>query len=267
MSASTAAVPAGRSYLRNELWPLYRRNLRVWLRVPSAVVPPLFIPIFFLIVNSSALEGITELPVFNDVDYVSFIIPVSLLMTVAAAGSGSGLALVQDIDTGYFDKMLLAPIRRSSILLSKFMMDATRAALQAILVIVVGILWGGSIATGIGGALLLVAMAFMFGLAYSGISINIALRTGSPEATQASFVIFFPLVFLAPTFVPLEFLADWLEVVARFNPVAYVIIGMRALTTEGYVAGDLLGAFAAIGGLGIITMGGAFRALAARASQ
>lgn len=264
---SAASVVTSRSFLRHELMPLYRRNLRIWLRVPSAVIPPLFIPVFFLIVNSSALEGITALPIFNDVDYVSFIIPVSLLMTVAAAGSGSGLALVQDIDTGYFDKMLLAPIRRSSILLSKLMMDATRAALQATLVIVVGLLVGGSIATGVPGALLLVGMAFLFGLAYSGISINIALRTGSPEATQASFVIFFPLVFLAPTFVPLEMLADWLQIVARFNPVSYVIIGMRALTVEGYVAEDLLGAFIAIGGLGLITMTSAFRALAARAAQ
>lgn len=252
--------------VRRELLPLYRRSVRVWLRVPSAVIPPLFVPVFFLVVNTSALGDITQLPVFATDDYVAFFLPVSLLMTVASAGSQSGMVLVQDIDSGYFDKLLLAPIARTSILLSRLMVDGTRAALQAGVVMLVGLALGGRIATGVVGALLLVVIAFAFGLAYAGIGLTIALRTGSAEATQASFIFFFPLVFLAPTFVPLEFLPSWLEAVARANPVTYVIEAMRALTTRGFDTAELLRGSAAVVGIGAVTLTATFRALRARAA-
>lgn len=265
--AATAATVRSRSRLRDELIPLYMRSLRVWLRVPSSVIPPLFVPTFFLVVNTSALGDITNLPVFATTDYVAFFLPVSLLMTVASAGSGSGMALVQDMDAGYFDKLLLAPISRTSILMSRLMVDGTRAALQATTVMLVGVLIGGRIETGIIGALTLIVFAFGFGLAYAGIGLTIALRTASAEATQSSFIIFFPLVFLAPTFVPLEFLPGWLETVARINPISYVILAMRALTTKGFVWGDLLPGMLAIALIGAVTLSLAFRALHKRADR
>ncbi len=262
-----AAAPTHRSRLRHELLPLYLRSLRVLFRVPSAILPSLFIPVFFLVVNTAALSNIAELPTFEDANYISFFLPVALLLSVASAGSGSGLSLVTDIDAGYFDKLLLAPISRTSILLSRLMVDGTRAAMQAEIVLIVGLLVGAGIAAGVVGALALIVLAFAFGLAYAGISLTIALRTGSPEATQASFIVFFPLVFLAPTFVPLEFLAEWLADVAAFNPVTYVMLGMRSLTVDGFVFADIAGAVAAIAAIGLLTLGSAFRALNHRASQ
>ncbi|HEX9888488.1 MAG TPA: ABC transporter permease, partial [Nitriliruptorales bacterium] len=113
----------------------------------------------------------------------------------------------------------------------------------------------------------LIAMAFLFGLAYSGISLTIALRTGSAEATQASFIIFFPLVFLAPTFVPIEFLPGWLQAVVAVNPVTYIIVGLRALTVHGFQWGEIGWALVAIVLIGGATLGSAFRALKVRTNQ
>lgn len=267
MTAIATTAQESRSRIRHELLPLYARSMRTWLRVPSAVIPPMFIPVFFLVVNTAALGDITSLPVFETTDYIAFFVPVSLLMTVASAGSASGMALVQDIDAGYFDKLLLAPISRTSVLLSRLMVDGTRAAIQAGVVLVVALAIGGRIATGLPGALIVVAMAFSFGLAYAGLGLIIALRTGSAEATQASFIIFFPTVFLAPTFVPLDFLPGWLQTVARFNPVTYVIEGMRVLTTDTFAWSTIAYGWVAILVIGVLTLGGAFRALQARASQ
>lgn len=259
-----------RSWLRHDVLPLYRRSLRALRRVPSALIPPLFMPVFFLVVNTAALGNITDAPVFQQQgidNYVAFFVPVSLLMTVASVGSGSGMALVQDIDAGYFDKLLLAPISRTAVLLSRLMVDGTRAAAQATLILLVSLFIGGKIEAGIIGALMLIAIAFLFGLAYAGISLTIALRTGSAEATQASFIIFFPLVFLAPTFVPVEFLPGWLQAVVAVNPVTYVIEGMRGLTVHGFRWGALLLAVLAIGAIGLLTMVSAFRALKVRTNQ
>ncbi|MDX1511540.1 MAG: ABC transporter permease [Nitriliruptorales bacterium] len=269
MTAATTTVEGAhvltrRSVFRHELLPLYRRSLRNWLRVPAAVIPPLFIPVFFLTVNTAALDNVAQ---FFAEDYVAFFVPVTLLMTVATVGNGSGMSMVQDIDTGYFDKLLLAPIRRDAILLARLMVDGTRAALQALIVLLVALAIGADIATGPVGALVAISMAFGFGLAYAGIGLNVAIRTGSAEATQSSMIFFFPLVFLAPSFVPLEQMADWLQTVARFNPMTYVIEAMRGLTLTGWNGTELLTGFAAIAAIGTITLGGAFRALKARASQ
>lgn len=267
MTTATAARHGPRTRIRHEIAPLYLRALRNWVRVPSTLIPPLFIPIFFLVVNTEALGGIVELPVFATDDYVAFFLPVSVLLSVASAGNGSGLSLVQDIASGYFDKLLIAPIARTSVLVSRLMVDGTRAALQALIVIIVGLLLGGGVAAGPAGALAAIALAFVFGLAFAGIGLIIALRTGDPEATQASFVLFFPLVFLAPTFVPLEFLPGWLQTVARINPITYVMEGLRGLFVDGFVWGDLAQALLAIGAIGAVSLTLAFRALAVRARR
>lgn len=271
MSTQTVAAPAvpmaQRSVIRHEILPLYRRSLRAWLRVKAALFPPLIMPVFFLIVNTAALkDSMGQVPGIGD-NYVAFFVPVAILMTVASAGSGSGLALVQDIDAGYFDKLLLAPITRTSIMVSRLMVDGTRAALQATLVLIVSVLIGGEVATGLVGALLLIALAFLFGLAYAGIGLNIALRTGSTEATQASFIIFFPLVFLAPTFVPMDRLAPWMQTVAKINPVTHVIEGLRSLTAVGWEWGELFQATIAIAAIATATLATAFAALRARTSR
>jgi ABC-2 type transport system permease protein len=92
-----------------------------------------------------------------------------------------------------------------------------------------------------------------FALAYSGIGVAIALKTGSPQAAQAGFLIFFPLLFLAPTFAPISVFATWLEVIARANPVTYLIVGMRSLITGGWNGDSLIKGAAAIVGIGVLT--------------
>jgi ABC-2 type transport system permease protein len=97
-------------------------------------------------------------------------------------------------------------------------------------------------------------MSGLFGLAYSGIGLAIALRTGSAQAAQTGFLIFFPLLFLSPAFAPKEFFADWLQFLATINPVTYILEGMRDLVLEGWDWSSLAAAFAAIGGLGAFTI-------------
>jgi ABC-2 type transport system permease protein len=259
-----AAATEPRSWLRHDFWPLYRRGMLITLRQPSRLIPPLFIPIFFLVVNVAALQEIIALPAFPTDDYVAFFVPVPILMAVASIGNAAGFIVVEDIESGYFDKLLLAPIGRMSILLTRLAVDGTRAALQTLLVLGVAVLYGGRIASGWAGVPLIVALGFLFGLAYAGIGLTVALRTGNAEATQSSFILFFPLVFLAPTFVPMEVLAPWLQTAASWNPITYVIEGIRVLTVEGFVLREVAGALTAIGAIGALTLSGAFLALRAR---
>src|SRR5439155_1200860 len=91
---------------------LGRRAVREVARYPEATIPTLFIPLFFLAVNIGQVSKTfpSTTPFLHGQGYVAFQLPVSLMFAVATATSG--LALVTEIDNGYFDKLLVAPFRR-----------------------------------------------------------------------------------------------------------------------------------------------------------
>jgi ABC-type multidrug transport system permease subunit len=121
------------------------------------------------------------------------------------------------------------------------------------IIIATGLAFGTGMATGVPGIVLILLMAGIFGLAYAGIGMAIALKTGSAQAAQAGFLIFFPLLFLSPAFAPKEVFAGWLEFLATLNPITYILQGMRGLILDGWDAGSLIAAFASIAGFAVFT--------------
>ena len=222
-----------------EVFLLGRRAVREVIRLPAATVPTLFIPLFFLAVNIGQISKTfpSTTPFLHGQGYVGFQLPVSLMFAVCTATSG--LALVTEIDLGYFDKLLVAPIRRSSIIFGRLAADLVRGLAVATLVLLVALAFGMQVRAGIPGALVLVLLAALWGVAYAGIGMLVALHTRNVQATNASFLVFFPLLFLTPNFVPFELLSPVMEVLARANPVSYVIEGLRSLVLEGWVLDKL----------------------------
>ncbi len=246
----------------NDFLLLSRRAVKEIVKLPAATLPGLFIPLFFLAVNLGQVSKTftSATPFLKGQTYVAFQVPVSLAFAVATATSG--LALVTDIDLGYFDKLLVAPIRRTSIVLARLAADFVRGLASSTLVLLLGLSFGMRIKSGPLGAVLIVLLAALFGVAYAGIGQTIALKTRNVQTTNASFIIFFPLLFLTPNFVPFELLSEPLRTLARYNPVSYVIEGLRSLILDGFVASKLLECFAVIVGAGILLTGLSLRALA-----
>ncbi|GAC1444869.1 MAG: ABC transporter permease [Mycobacteriales bacterium] len=213
----------------NETVLLARRAVREVYRLPAATIPALFIPVFFLIVNLGQVNRIfpPSTPFLHGQHYVAFQIPVSLVFAVSTATSG--LALVTDIDIGYLDKLMAAPIRRTSIIWGRLAADLVRGLAASTIILAVGFAFGARVRTGVLGVVLLIVLTALWGVAYAGIAMLIALRSKNVQTTNASFIIFFPLLFLTPNFVPLNLLAGPLRVAAEFNPVSYVILGLRDL--------------------------------------
>ncbi|MGI8803141.1 MAG: ABC transporter permease [Solirubrobacteraceae bacterium] len=233
----------------NELTLLARRSIREIVRYPEATIPALFIPLFFLAVNIGQVSKTfpSSTPFLRGQGYVAFQLPVSLMFAVATASSG--LALVTEIDLGYFDKLLAAPISRSSIIFGRLAADFVRGALGATVVLLAGLAFGAHMASGVLGALVLVLLSACFGVGYAGFAILIALRTRNVQATNTSFLLFFPLLFLTPNFVPFDRLTPLMETLARINPVSYVIDGLRSLVIEGWTWDKLAYCGAVIVGL------------------
>jgi ABC-2 type transport system permease protein len=172
------------------------------------------------------------------------------------------LALVTEIDLGYFDKLLVAPIRRSSIIFGRLSADLVRGIAGSTLVLLVGIALGARVESGVAGAVVIVLLSALFGVAYAGFGILVALRTRNVQATQSSFLLFFPLLFLTPNFVPFDRLSSLMETLARINPVSYVIVGLRSLVIDGWDLGKIAVCLLVTVGMGVILIAACLRVIA-----
>ncbi|MDX6671426.1 MAG: type transport system permease protein [Solirubrobacteraceae bacterium] len=245
-----------------EVLLLARRSVREIVRYPESTIPSLFIPLFFLAVNIGQVSKTfpSSTPFLHGQGYVAFQLPVSLMFAVATASSG--LALVTEIDQGYFDKLLAAPIRRSSIIFGRLAADFVRGVMGSTVVLLAGLALGAHMESGVLGAVVLVLLAALFGVGYAGFGILVALRTRNVQATNTSFLLFFPLLFLTPNFVPFDRLSPLMETLARANPVSYVIVGLRSLVIDGWDAGKLAACLGVTVALVAILTGLSLRAIA-----
>ena len=236
-----------------DAYHLMVRALRESMRLPVLEIGNIFIPMFFFAVTVGAIGDVSA-RAFGVDNYLGFQMPVAVLQGVAGASGNSGLGTVTDIERGYFDKLLLTPAPRVSLVLGRLAADGVRTMTLALLIMIFGLAFGAGMEAGVAGIMLSVLMAGLFGVAYAGIGVAIALRTGSAQAAQASFLLFFPLLFLSPAFAPKEVFAPWLEFLATINPVTYVLEGMRDLVLEGWVWSSLLPAIGCIVALGTFTV-------------
>jgi len=219
-----------------EVFLLIIRSLTTIMRTPEALLPPVAISIFFLVIYQSTLGKASSFIPGIGGSYLGFILPLSI---VSGSLSGSGIAaqnLVRDIERGYFDKLLLTPVRRAALLLAPIMAGAVILGIQSAIVVAVGLLLGLKPATGFPGLLVVIGLGILLGIGFAGFTVSAALGSGSAAATQGASFLFFPLTFLAPTFVPLALLSGWLAVAAKLNPITYVMEAMRSLLNSGWDA-------------------------------
>ena len=244
------------------------RTIREAVRQPGVEITNVFIPLFFLAVSTAAISNFSN--AFGVDNYLVFQLPVAVLQAVAGSSAASGIAILTDMERGYFDKLLLTPASRWSIVIGRVSADAVRALVFAAIMLVVTVvaaeLQGKPMAGGAGAAIVILAIAALFGGAYSGIGIFVAMRTANAQAAQASFLLFFPLLFMAPAFAPMEIFDDWLRYIATVNPVTYIMESMRSLTLDDYEGEALHWAFVSLAGFGAVTLTMAALALRSRAA-
>jgi ABC-2 type transport system permease protein len=271
MTAADVAIPTPQELLQprpagfvHDLGAIAGRALRAVPRDLEAVIPAVFIAIFFFIVNLATLERLTErqLP---DFDFASFQIATAVLLGVT--GVSRAPALVLDVQDGYFDRLLLTPIRRSAILLGHLAADVTVAASLTVPVVIIGFVVGVRFESGPLGVVAFLLLAALWSLSFAGFGYAIALKTGNPGAVNSTFLLFFPFLFLTSSYVPREQLGGWLDTVAGFNPVTYLLEGLRSLVVSGWEWGELGKALLALGIVGGLSLSLCFAALRGRVSQ
>jgi ABC-2 type transport system permease protein len=239
----------------SQAWVLGQRALREGWRTPEALLPTLFIPLFFLVVNVGQAAKIfpsASTGFLHGQGYGAFQLPSSLLL--AASFGTAALFLVEDIEGGYFDKLRATPVSRSAIVLGRLIAEAVKGVLIATAIVLLGLVFGITIASGVLGFVLLVALTALWAVVFVGFMQLIALKTRSAAATNSGGLIFFPLLFLTPNFVPRDMLTRPMEIAATFNPVTYVMEALRSLILRDLAWSAILPGFAVVAVLGAIML-------------
>jgi ABC-2 type transport system permease protein len=273
MSTTTAvdAVGAGSVGIRPrtagfvaDLITVAGRAIRRLPREPESIVPALIVPVFFYVVNVAALGSVAE-QTGTVSDFNAFQLPVAIIFAVTGVSQAN--ALVTDIQDGYFDRLLMTPIRRTALLFGLMMADLVLVMALTIPVLALGFAYGVRFETGVLGVLAFILLSGVWGVVFTGFPYAIALKTGNPGAVASSFILFFPFAFLTTSFLPKEALSGWLSAVATVNPVTYLLEGLRALVTDGWAWSDLGAAVLAVAGVGVVSMSLALATLRGRVKR
>ncbi|MBA2598117.1 MAG: ABC transporter permease [Chloroflexia bacterium] len=247
-----------------DLWAVAGRSLRALTREPAVLIPSLIIPVFFFVVNLGALQDFAERGI-PGLDYRAFQLPTAIVFAVT--GVSRAHAVVTDIQSGYFDRLLMSPVRRLPLLLGMMAADFVQIIVLSVPVVVLGAIVGVRFETGLAGMLLFLLMSGFWGLAFTGFSYAIALKTGSAGAVNSSFILFFPFAFLTTATLPLEALTGWMAAIARFNPMTYLLASLRSLLYGGWQPQMLVQGVAAIVLVGVVSIGLALAALRGRVAR
>jgi ABC-2 type transport system permease protein len=218
-----------------ETYYLGLRTARRFLRVPANWMSIIFFPLIQLLVFSQLFQDIVKLPTFGQGgDYLDYLAPGQVAFAAFLAVAWSAYGLLVEYRSGYMDKLLAAPIGRFSILAGEMVPIFFQAAAMAAVVLVVSLLLGAPLETGVGGFVLILGLAGAFGIAFAGASFIPALLTKSEQATNAFSLLLFPIMFISTAFVPKALMPDWMQAVNDWNPISYVIEAMRKLMETGY---------------------------------
>jgi ABC-2 type transport system permease protein len=234
---------------------LGKRSLRETLRQPDALFMTMFIPLFFLVVNTGQAAKIFPsdgTAFLQGQGYGAFQLPITLLL--AASFGMAAMFLVEEIEGGYFDKVRAIPIPRYSIVLGRLVAEGAKGVVISSVIVLLALPFGITIASGVVGFVLLIGLSSLWGIVYAGFMQLIALKTRSAAATNAGGLIFFPLLFLTPNFVPRDLLAEPMEVAATLNPVTYLMEALRSLILYDLDWSEIWPGFAVIAALGAVML-------------
>lgn len=246
-----------------DLLSISQRAVRSVRRDPETTIPALVIPVFMYLMTVGALEDFAES--IPNLDYRAFQLPVALMFAVT--GISRAITVVTDIQSGYFDRLVMTPVNRLALLLGLMIADFMLIVALTIPVIIMGFIAGVGFDTGILGILAFIGIAGIWGLIFSGFPYAIAFKTGNAAAVNISFLLFFPFLFMTSLFVPQEAMTGWLSAAADYNPVTYVLAALRSLIYGGWNLQEISNGLIAIAAVGVLSLGLSLAALRGRATR
>ena len=245
-----------------------RRSVLRTARQPANIIFPFVFPTALLAVSSAGLSPATEIPGFPTDSYLAFFVAFPFIQGALFATMNAGTDLARDIQTGFLNRLALTPLRGVALIAGQLAGIAAMGFVQSLYYLAVALIIGVRLETGVTGAVVLIVLATAIAIAFGALGAFFALRTGSGEAVQGLFPLLFVGLFLSSMNLPRNLIeTDWFRIVATFNPISYLIEGLRSLIIAGWDWQALALAFGFAAAIGIASIAAATWALSLRLTR
>ena len=216
-------------------WLMTVRHLRNLFRQPAWIAISLIQPVVWLLLYGALFRKIVEIPGFGADSYIDFLTPGIVVMTCLFSAGWSGMGLIDDLDRGVVDRFLVSPASRGSLIAGRLIQGAMVGVVQAVIIIVLGLIVGASYPGGIAGLTALTVCAVLLGTAIGALSNGVALLSRREETMIAvSNFVLLPMTFLSSVFMAQALMPQWMQDVAQYNPVNWAVqAGRAALAVNG----------------------------------
>ena len=223
----------------NPVWiqtrELARRSLVRTLRQPAQVIPTITFPLFLLAINAGGLDATTDIPGFPTDSYLTFALAVPFIQSGIFAVSNGGADLARDIETGFLDRLALTPMSGVALVTGQLAGVVALGLLNAMIYLGVGLAAGATLEAGVAGAFVLLSLSLVIVFAFGCVGVYAAFRFRNGEAVQGLFPVLFVFLFLSSMALPRDLIEqDWFRTIATYNPVSYLIEGVRSLFIVGF---------------------------------
>ncbi len=230
------------------------RSVKQTFRRPQLMAPIIVFPTLLLAVQTGGAGGAVELPGFPPVQsFLQFMLAGAVMQSLILAGNSGAIALAIEIETGFTDRLLASPIARFTIVLGRLAGTAALAVLGTLWFLTIGLVFGAPIEGGPWGALVSLVIAAAASLAIGGIIAAVALRTGNTSVVQGLFPLVFVVLFLSSAFFPQALMVEPAKSIALYNPLSYIVEGIREPIISGVSAADVRDAALAIAGIAVLS--------------
>ena len=235
---------------------LGRRSVRQTFRRPQLMAPIIIFPSLLLAVQTGGAGRAVDLPAFPEVNgFLDFMLAGAMIQSCLLAGNSGGIALAVDIEMGFTDRLLAAPISRFSMVLGRLAGTAALGAASAVYYIALGLIFGAQIEEGVLGVILMIFFVTLASVAFGGIGAAIALRAGTASVVQGLFPLVFVILFLSSAFFPASLMLEPAGTIAEYNPISFIVEGVRDPVISTITGEDAWKAFASIVGIGALSLG------------
>lgn len=218
---------------------IFWREIKRFMGQKMRILMSLVQPVIWLVLMGSMMARLTDNPVTAEMigidNYLAFMVPGVMMMSSLYTGVFGGISIIWDRRMGFLIKLLSAPIPRYSIALGKIAALVLQTIFQASVIVLLAFMMGITFVTGLPGIMLTLVICGLFAAIMSCISLFLSASIRTPE-TLFSVINFLtlPLVFSSSALFPTAAMPDWIQVIARFNPISYAVAPVRSLVISGW---------------------------------
>ena len=214
-----------------------KRSATRTLRNRALMIFPMLFPLILFGINGSALNSATNIPGFPTRHYRDFLIAMPFVQGALFVSISAGVDLARDIESGFLNRLALTPLRPAALLAGQLGGALVMGSVQAVVYLLVGLATGVTLASGVAGALVLLVLSVLIAFGFASLGGLLALRFGTGEAVQGVFPLLFVSLFLSSSSLPRNLIkTTWFRDVATYNPVSYLLEGLRSLVITGWDA-------------------------------